>query len=231
VHTGQLSPYALSSGSTAPDLLRGGVTTRVIRDEAPVRSVLGGFTLSYGSGPARPAVGLFTLDGTMLILGGGDGLIEIYDAGGVGGGGSAASSSATTTPKLSPLCPYQARDEFLVHEDGITALAASRDGELLASASRDGEIKVWRIKTGECLRKFMEGGGGGGGSGSSNSAASAVVALAFTGDGGTLLAGGVDGVGRLWGLRSGKCLAELRGHGAHITGACLWMGVGWGRWQ
>jgi WD40 repeat-containing protein SMU1 len=49
---------------------------------------------------------------------------------------------------------YQAREEFMMHEDGVSAQAFSRDGELLATASVDGKIKVWKVVTGQCLRRF-----------------------------------------------------------------------------
>lgn len=37
---------------------------------------------------------------------------------------------------------------------GVTALTFSRDSEMLATGSQDGKIKIWKIQTGQCLRKF-----------------------------------------------------------------------------
>jgi len=33
-------------------------------------------------------------------------------------------------------------------------VAVSRDSELLASGCKEGKIKVWRLSTGECIRRF-----------------------------------------------------------------------------
>ena len=46
-----------------------------------------------------------------------------------------------------------------------------------------------------------------------------VSAVAFNRDGTQVLSAGVDGVARVWGLRSGKLLKELRGHTAPINAA------------
>jgi WD40 repeat protein len=42
----------------------------------------------------------------------------------------------------------------MMMEDAILCLTFSRDSEMLASGSQDGKIKVWKIQTGQCLRKF-----------------------------------------------------------------------------
>jgi hypothetical protein len=47
----------------------------------------------------------------------------------------------------------QAEDAFMMHDDAVTTLAVSLDSELLASGGRDGKLKVWRLSTGECLRR------------------------------------------------------------------------------
>lgn len=45
----------------------------------------------------------------------------------------------------------------MMMEVAVLALAFSRDSEMLASGSQDGRIKVWKITTGQCLRKFEKG--------------------------------------------------------------------------
>lgn len=42
----------------------------------------------------------------------------------------------------------------MMMEEAVLALSFSRDSEMLASGSQDGKIKVWKITTGQCLRKF-----------------------------------------------------------------------------
>lgn len=42
----------------------------------------------------------------------------------------------------------------MMMEDAVLALSFSRDSEMLASGCQDGRIKVWKITTGQCLRKF-----------------------------------------------------------------------------
>lgn len=93
----------------------------------------------------------------------------------------------------------------MLHDESVLALAVTRDSELLASGCKEGTIKVWRISTGQCLRKFVRAHEDG------------VTALAFSRDGTQLLSGGYDGVARVHGLRSGKTLKEFRGHTSFLN--------------
>ena len=42
----------------------------------------------------------------------------------------------------------------MLMEEACLSLAFSRDSEMLASGSQEGRIKVWKVVTGQCLRKF-----------------------------------------------------------------------------
>ena len=42
----------------------------------------------------------------------------------------------------------------MMMEEAVLCLAFSRDSEMLVSGAQDGKIKVWKITTGQCLRKF-----------------------------------------------------------------------------
>lgn len=42
----------------------------------------------------------------------------------------------------------------MMMDAAVLCLAFSRDSELLASGSLDGKVKVWRIQSGQCLRRF-----------------------------------------------------------------------------
>jgi WD40 repeat protein len=46
------------------------------------------------------------------------------------------------------------QDNFMMMEDAVLCMSFSRDSEMLASGSQDGKVKVWRIQTGQCLRRF-----------------------------------------------------------------------------
>lgn len=46
------------------------------------------------------------------------------------------------------------KDEFMMMEEPVLSLAFSRDSEMLASGSEVGKIKVWKLATGQCLRRF-----------------------------------------------------------------------------
>ena len=42
----------------------------------------------------------------------------------------------------------------MMHEKAVIAVAFNKDSELLASGSQDGQIKVWRVATGQCVRRY-----------------------------------------------------------------------------
>lgn len=41
----------------------------------------------------------------------------------------------------------------MMMEEAVLCMAFSRDSEMLATGSQQGKIKVWRIQTGQCLRR------------------------------------------------------------------------------
>ena len=101
--------------------------------------------------------------------------------------------------------PYQAQDDFMMHEEPVLALTFSRDSELLASGSHEGHIKVWRLGTGQCVRRFNK------------AHSQGITCLAFSTDGTQVASGSFDAVGRVHGLKSGKTTKELRGHTSYIN--------------
>jgi WD40 repeat protein len=60
-----------------------------------------------------------------------------------------------TLCKVPPVCQcIFVQDNFMMMEEAVLCMAFSRDSEMLASGSQDGKVKVWRIQTGQCLRRF-----------------------------------------------------------------------------
>lgn len=195
-HTGMLPPGA------SFDLFRGLVPVARDAEEVPPTQASSGAsagakgpacgaaaTIRFGSS-CKPTAAAYTPDGACLVTGSSDGLIEVYEP---------------LTGRLRMDLGYQARDEFMLHDAAVLALAVSRDSELLASGSRDGRLKVWQLSSGECVRKFGAAHEGG------------VTALAFSKDGSQVLSGGNDGVARIFGMRSGRTLKEFRGHASFVT--------------
>jgi WD40 repeat-containing protein SMU1 len=181
---------AVSSGSgevlgSGIDLLTGAAVSAAAAAEQPTTALSRTLRLGAVGSGTNAEVCTFTPNGALLVTGSSDGFIESWD---------------WTTGALAKELPYQAADELLLHDDAVSALAFSADGELLASASVRGDVKVWRYYTGEALRKFPTAHPG------------AVASLAFSPDGTQVLTAGHDGVARILGLRSGNTVKEFRGH-------------------
>ncbi|CAI7861397.1 unnamed protein product, partial [Closterium sp. NIES-54] len=86
--------------------------------------------------------------------------------------------------KLKKDLQYQAEATFMMHEEAVLCVGWSRDSEMLASGSQDGKIKVWRVRTGQCLRRFDK------------AHSQGVTSVAFSRDGSHLLSASFDGTAR-----------------------------------
>eukprot|EP00884_Botryococcus_braunii_P014279 jgi/Botrbrau1/22852/Bobra.0065s0011.1 len=128
----------------------------------------------------------------MLMVGSVDGFIEFWDF---------------VTGKLRKDLQYQADEQFLMHDGAVIAAAWSRDSELLVSGSQDGKIKVWKVRSGQCLRKY------------DSAHTQGVTSLCFSRDGTHILSSSYDGLARVHGLKSGKLLKEFRGHSSYVNDA------------
>ncbi len=68
-------------------------------------------------------------------------------------------------------------------------------------------MQVWKIKSGQCLRRFE------------SAHSQGVTSVAFSRDGSHVLSASYDGLARVHGLKSGKMLKEFRGHTSYVNHA------------
>ena len=80
-----------------------------------------------------------------------------------------------------------------------------RDSEMLASGSEAGQVKVWKITTGQCLRKFEK------------AHSKGITCLMFSKDNSQIISSSFDTTIRAHGLKSGKTLKEFRGHTSYVN--------------
>ena len=76
---------------------------------------------------------------------------------------------------------------------------------MLATGSEGGNIFVWKITTGQCLRKFEK------------AHSKGITGLQFSKDNSQLLSSSFDQTVRIHGLKSGKTLKEFRGHSSYVN--------------
>lgn len=75
----------------------------------------------------------------MIFIGSVDGFLEVWNY---------------LTGKVRKDLKYQAQDNFMMMETAVLTMNFSRDSEMLVTGAQDGKIKVWKIATGQCLRRF-----------------------------------------------------------------------------
>lgn len=83
------------------------------------------------------------------------------------------------------------------HEDTITSVVCSADGQRLATASRDRTVKIWDYHTGGCLLTLK-------------GHDKTVGSVAFSADCQKVVSSSSDGTVKIWDARVGNCLQTLR---------------------
>jgi len=142
---------------------------------------------------SHPEVAKFSPDGQYFVTGSYDGFIEVWSYLG----------------KLRKDLKYQQNDELMSHDHPVLSLTFTRDSEMLASGDVNGAVKIWKINTGQCLRKMMA------------AHTKGVTSISFTKDNSQIISTSFDGLIRLHGLKSGKMLKEYRGHQSFVTSAFI----------
>jgi WD40 repeat-containing protein SMU1 len=149
-------------------------------------------TISFGKSATCEAA-VFLPDGSGLVTGSSDGLIEVWDP-------------HQKYAKLRMDLIYQQNDELMGHDDSsIASMAVSNDGMLLATGDSKGDVRVWKIETGSCLRSISAHPG------------QAISDLCFSPDGSQILTASQDGTCREFSLRTSRMLKEFRGHNSYVN--------------
>lgn len=106
------------------------------------------------------------------------------------------------------------RNVFQGHQQEIYSLDFSLDGRLIVSGSGDKTARVWAMDSGSCTVLSITD------SPMPSSAASeadaGVTSVAISPLGTLVAAGSLDTIVRIWDVRSGECIARLKGHGDSV---------------
>ncbi|GIZ48192.1 hypothetical protein CKM354_001126300 [Cercospora kikuchii] len=90
------------------------------------------------------------------------------------------------------------------HDDRVTAIVFSPDGQVIASASWDQTVRVWNAATGEQTQKLKGHG-------------NTVSAVAFSPDGQVIASASNDNTVRVWNAATGEQTQKLKGHDHYVT--------------
>jgi WD40 repeat protein len=85
------------------------------------------------------------------------------------------------------------------HQQPISSIAFSPDGQQLVSSSFDKTIKLWDVQTGECLKTLL-------------GHRSRIWTVAFHPNGKQIASGGDDNHTKIWDLKQGRCINTIVGH-------------------
>lgn len=89
------------------------------------------------------------------------------------------------------------------HQDWVSALAMSADGQILVSGSLDKTVKLWHLETADLIHTFSDHQQG-------------VLCLSLSPDGKWLASGGFDQMIKVWHLETGELCHTLTGHNGSV---------------
>ncbi|RYC79718.1 Vegetative incompatibility protein HET-E-1 [Fusarium oxysporum f. sp. narcissi] len=90
------------------------------------------------------------------------------------------------------------------HDDLVTSVAFSADGQWIASGSMDGTVKIWDTATGACVQTLKGHGAW-------------VNSIVFSADGQQLASGSSDETVKIWDVATGTCMQTLVGHNDSVS--------------
>lgn len=167
----------------------------------------------------------FSPDSKMVIVGCGDGTIQLWDAkeesielGTLSGHFSEVNCLAVDFKNwmiasgdargLIIVWNLKTRQQIKVlqgHRDAINSIAFSPTSHILATGSDDSTIKIWNIKTGQEFEEINW------------EQSTSVSSVAFSPDGNLIASGSNDGKITLWNLQTKKVASEIQGHNQSVT--------------
>eukprot|EP00747_Dinoflagellata_sp_TGD_P163226 gnl/TRDRNA2_/TRDRNA2_181679_c0_seq1.p1 gnl/TRDRNA2_/TRDRNA2_181679_c0~~gnl/TRDRNA2_/TRDRNA2_181679_c0_seq1.p1 ORF type:complete len:548 (+),score=96.80 gnl/TRDRNA2_/TRDRNA2_181679_c0_seq1:64-1644(+) len=171
------------------DVFRG-VTAAAV-EEAETFPTMIAKTIKFGD-KSHPESAIFSPDGQYFVSGSVDGFVEVWDH---------------QTAMLRKDLQYQEDGTFMMHDKAVLAVSFTRDSELLASGCQDGQLKVWRVASGQCVRKVEKAHSDG------------ITYICWSKDNSQILTASFDMTARAHGVKSGKTLKEFRGHTSYVNTA------------
>jgi WD40 repeat protein len=164
-----------------------------------------------------------TADGALLVTGGFDGHVRLWD-----GSNARPVSSFQVSSKAVTACifsgdakailvggldgmvtiwdslTHQLLSSFLAHPRPVSALAYDLDHRQVATGSWDGSLSLWASRDGQrCVQLAGH--------------RDHIAGVRFTADRQALFSWSYDGTARLWGLEDGKTIHTLKGHGGRLV--------------
>ncbi len=126
---------------------------------------------------------------------------------------SCADLPERSTLRVWDLASGALRREIMVSDQHVDQVAFCHEGQQLVCCSRDGTIRFYDLATGDELRRFTQ--------------PSEARSLLLASDDDTLIAGGYDGLVRVWSLESGELRQTLAGHRGFVQRLAYSAARGW----